>query len=84
LHKIYVQYTLIVAIAIFGKFSINNAFRFFKLHEQCYNTFTKYWRCLDNNNQQYEFCRYEEFELEECTLKNLVRKMLFHFPLTIS
>jgi NADH dehydrogenase (ubiquinone) 1 alpha subcomplex subunit 8 len=44
---------------------------FHQLSENCREEFTAYWKCLDNNNQKYMFCRDEEQSQNDCVLKRL-------------
>ncbi|KAG4300692.1 hypothetical protein PCANB_003038 [Pneumocystis canis] len=41
------------------------------LHKYCADTFKKYWKCLDNNNQEFRSCRIQEREFNKCVFNNL-------------
>ncbi|KAI9208363.1 uncharacterized protein BJ171DRAFT_491101 [Polychytrium aggregatum] len=42
-----------------------------KLKDNCEETWTKHWQCLDMNNQHFWQCRKEEAQLNDCVFKKL-------------
>merc|ERR1711890_138218 len=43
---------------------------FLKLKENCNGEFTKHWKCLDYNNQQYGDCRNTQKTYDACVLEH--------------
>ncbi len=55
-----------------GKLVTKCAMSFFKkLKDHCNDEFTKYWNCLDVNNQEYGRCRKAQSPYDKCVLENL-------------
>eukprot|EP00127_Corallochytrium_limacisporum_P001810 Clim_evm17s84 gene=Clim_evmTU17s84 len=41
---------------------------FKKIKQNCNEEFTKHWKCLDANNQSFQYCRTLEAEADKCML----------------
>lgn len=50
---------------------------FGRIRNSCQETFERYWRCLDMNNQMFMYCREEEQALQACTRDRLVGSSSF-------
>ncbi|KAI9298696.1 NADH dehydrogenase alpha subcomplex subunit 8, partial [Neoconidiobolus thromboides FSU 785] len=42
-----------------------------KLQKNCESEFSDHWKCLDNNNFEYRFCRQPEQKFNACVFKKL-------------
>ena len=55
-----------------GKLVTKCAMKFFKaMKVHCHEEFTKYWTCLDYNNQEYGYCRKSQIPYDKCVLEKL-------------
>ena len=67
-----------------GKLVSKCALTFFKkLKENCHEEFTKYWTCLDHNNQEFGYCRKTQAPYDKCLLDmlNIETKQPVHLTL---
>eukprot|EP00112_Aurelia_sp_Birch-Aquarium-sp1_P018650 Seg4472.2 transcript_id=Seg4472.2/GoldUCD/mRNA.D3Y31 product="NADH dehydrogenase" protein_id=Seg4472.2/GoldUCD/D3Y31 len=55
-----------------GKLVTKCAMKFFKaMKVHCHEEFTKYWTCLDHNNQEYGYCRKSQIPYDKCVLEKM-------------
>lgn len=55
-----------------GKQVTKCALNFFKkLKEDCNEVFTQHWTCLDNNNQEFGYCRETQKKYDSCVLDKM-------------